>query len=535
MDPFENVPNTDFTREENRRRMQEALASVRGQMGREYPLVVGGERLTTGRWSESLNPSRPAEIVGRVAQADEPTAQRAALVAFEAFRRWRRVAPRERTAFLFRVADLMERDRFELAALAALECGKPWREADADVSEAIDFCRYYGKEMIRISENVRTRDLPGESNEYFYAPRGVVAVISPWNFPLAILTGMTTAAVVTGNSVIMKPAAPAAVTCAKLMEMFEEAGLPAGVLNYLPGPGSVVGAALVESPKVAMIAFTGSRAVGCRIYARAAATPTDQPALKKVLAEMGGKNATIVDADADLDQAVKGVLHAAFGYAGQKCSACSRCIVVNSIHDRFVERLCEAARSVEVGPADSPATFVPPVIDQSAFETIRKYIESGKAEATCAVEVDASALIEQTGGGYYIGPTIFTDVAPDARLAREEIFGPVLTVLRAATLEEAIELFNATDFALTGGIFSRSPSSIERARAECECGNFYVNRRITGALVDIQPFGGFKMSGIGSKAGGPDYLIQFCEPRTVTENTLRRGFAPAEEVVEALG
>ncbi len=535
MDPFENVPNTDFSQAENRRRMSEAIEKWKGRLGREYPLVIGGQRVTTGQWKDSLNPSRPKEVVGRFAMADAAAAERAIETAHAAFVSWRRVEPHERAEYLFRVAELMKQRRFELAALQTLECGKPWREADADVSEAIDFCEYYGKEMIRICENVRRRDVPGETNEYFYAPRGVVAVISPWNFPLAILTGMATAALVTGNTVIMKPAEPATVICAGLMELFEEAGLPPGVLNFVPGRGSIIGEMMVKHPKVAMIAFTGSREVGCRINREAAGVLTVQPALKKVIAEMGGKNATIVDADADLDEAIKGVVYSAFGYAGQKCSASSRAIVLEPVYERFVERLVEASRSVQVGPADDPGTFVPPVIDEAAYKSIRGYIEIGKSEATCALEVDVRELIERTGGGYYIGPTIFTDVAPDARVAQEEIFGPVLAVVRARDMAHAIEIFNGTDFALTGGIFSRSPAHIELARAECECGNFYINRKISGALVDLQPFGGFKMSGIGSKAGGPDYLIQFCEPRTVTENTLRRGFAPSEQVAEVLG
>lgn len=533
MDPFENVPNTDFTRAANRDAMTAALAEVRARCGRDVPIVIGGERVTTGTWKNSVNPSRPAEVIGRIASATPALAERAAAAASAAQREWRRVPAEERAAYLFAVARIMQRRRFELAALEALECGKPWREADADVSESIDFCNYYGKEMLRISEHPRRRDIPGETNEYIYYPRGVVAVISPWNFPLAILTGMTTAALVTGNSVIMKPAEPATVIAYTLLEMFEEAGLPPGVLNYLPGRGSEIGEVLVKHPQVAMIAFTGSQAVGCRINQLAAAHFTAQPALKKVIAEMGGKNATIVDSDADLDEAVKGVVYAAFGYAGQKCSASSRCIVLDAVYDRFVPRLVEAARSIQVGPADDPGTFVPPVIDQRAFESILKYIEIGQAEATCALQIDTSRLVSETGG-YFIGPTIFTDAAPDARVAREEIFGPVLAVIRARDIEHAIAIFNDTDFALTGGIFSRSPANIEKARQECECGNFYINRRISGALVDLQPFGGFKMSGIGSKAGGPDYLIQFCEPRTITENTLRRGFAPSEEVAEAL-
>ena len=537
MDPFENVPNTDFTREDNRQKMIRAIADVRASFGKRYPLIVGDRQITTESWKLSVNPGMPAEVVGHIAQADEAIANRAVEAAHEAFKRWRLVDPRDRAEVLFRAAEIMESRRYELSALMSLECGKPWREADADTSEAIDFCNYYGKEMIRMADNVRRRDIPGETNEYYYAPRGVVAVISPWNFPLAILTGMATAAIVTGNTVIMKPAAPAAVIAAKLMEILEVAGLPAGVANYLPGPGALAGEVLVKHPKVAMIAFTGSREVGCRINRLAAETTTSQPSLKKVIAEMGGKNATIVDSDADLDEAVRGVTASAFGYAGQKCSASSRCIVVADIYDRFVERLVECSRSAQVGPADDCGTFVPPVIDKGAFDNIRNYIAIGKQEARCVLDGDTDPTVQKlrADGGYFVGPTIFVDVSRSARIAREEIFGPVLAVIRAADIDEAVEIFNDTDFALTGGIFSRSPANIAKARAECDCGNFYINRKITGALVDIQPFGGFKMSGIGSKAGGPDYLIQFCEPRTVTENTLRRGFAPSEELVASAG
>lgn len=535
MDPFVNVPNSDFSKPENRKAMSDAIAELRRTMGGDVPLVIGGEKITTEKKFDSLNPSKPGEVIGRISQADEALVDKCVDVARRAFLSWRRVSPHERADYLFKVARLMQQRRFELSAVACLECGKPWREADADISESIDFCNYYAKEMLRMADNVRRRDVPGETNEYYYAPRGVVTIISPWNFPLAILTGMTVAAVVTGNAVIFKPSQQATVIGSKLMEMFEQAGLPAGVLNYLPGPGSKIGARLVEHPHVAMLAFTGSREVGCNINETAAATSTEQPALKKVIAEMGGKNATIVDADADLDEAVHGCIYAGFGYAGQKCSAGSRVIVLADVYDRFVERYVEAARSIVVGPADEPGTYCPPVIDAAAAKTIREYIEIGKGECTCALNVDVSELIEKTGGGFYVGPTVFTDVAPDARIAQEEIFGPVVAVIKAADMDEAIEIFNGTDFALTGGIYSRSPAHIERARVECECGNFYINRKISGALVDLQPFGGFKMSGVGSKAGGPDYLIQFCEPRTVTENTLRRGFAPSEEVAEVLG
>lgn len=534
MDPFENVPNTDFMLEASREQMQAALAQVRAEFGREIPLLIGGQAVTTGQWAESHNPSRPKEIVARVAQADLAAVNRAAEAAAAAFRTWRLVPAVERADLLTRVARRLGERRFELAALMTLECGKTWREADADVSEGIDYCNYYAQEMVRIDEHRRRRDVQGETNEYFYAPRGVVAVISPWNFPLCLLANMTAAAFVTGNSAVIKPASRAAAVAARFAEVFAEAGVPAGVVSYLPGPGATIGEALVRHPKVAVVAFTGSREVGNRINKLAADVPTARPGLKRVITEMGGKNAIIVDDNADLDEAIKGIIASALGYAGQKCSAASRIIVIGALHDRFLERLVEAVRSKGLGPADEPATAIPPVINAQARETILRYIEIGKQEGRCVLAVDASRLVEETGG-HYVGPHIFVDVPPSARIAREEIFGPVLTVLRAADIGHAIEIFNSTDYALTGGIYSRSPANIERARAECECGNLYINRPITGSRVDLQPYGGFKMSGVGSKAGGPDYLIQYCEARTVTENTLRRGFAPSEEIVEALG
>ena len=535
MDPFENVPNTDFALDEERRGMQAGLANARAEMGQECPLVINGERVTTGQWTESLNPSRPTEIVGKVARAGADEVDRAVTAANEAFASWRHVPAQERAEYLFRLAELLQERRFDLAGLEVFECAKPWREADADVSEAIDYCNYYAKEMVRMADNVRRRDIAGETNEYYYTPRGVVAVISPFNFPLAILTGMTAAAIVTGNTVVLKPASSAAVAAFKLTELLEQVGLPTGVVHYLPGQGSEVGELLAQHPGVAMVAFTGSRPVGCRINQIAAQQPTSQPALKKVVAEMGGKNAIIIDSDADLDEAIKGVVAGAFGYAGQKCSAASRCIVLESIHERFIERLIESVRGVKVGPADDAATFVPPVIDQEAFESIRDAIATASKDATCALKLDVGDMITETDGGYYIGPTIFTDVKPDAPIARDEIFGPVLAIIKAGDIDHAIEIFNGTDYALTGGIFSRSPANIEKARRECECGNLYINRKITGSRVDLQPWGGFKMSGTGGKVGGPDYLAQFCSPRTVTENTLRRGFAPSEDVVETLG
>jgi RHH-type proline utilization regulon transcriptional repressor/proline dehydrogenase/delta 1-pyrroline-5-carboxylate dehydrogenase len=417
----------------------------------------------------------------------------------------------------------MRRRLFELAAWEVYETGKAWREATADVDEAIDFCEFYAAEVVKL-QDAGGIDVPGEENRFEYIPRGVTAVIAPWNFPLAILTGMTAAALATGNTVVMKPAEQSSVVGSLLMDIFLEVGIPAGVVNFLPGRGEVAGAALVEHPDVAIIVFTGSQQVGLAINAAAAQASTRGVVnVKRVIAEMGGKNAIIVAADADLDEAVSGVMKSAFGYQGQKCSACSRAIVMAEVYDTFLHRLVEATKSLKLGAADDPATSVGPVIDDESLTRIQKYIEVGKQEGRLALAMDAGELAQQ---GCFVGPHIFADVAPSARIAQEEIFGPVLAVIRATDLNEALRIANGTDYALTGGIFSRSPVALSRAQREFLVGNLYLNRPITGALVNRQPFGGFKMSGIGSKAGGSDYLLQFVLPRTITEHTVRRGFAP---------
>jgi RHH-type proline utilization regulon transcriptional repressor/proline dehydrogenase/delta 1-pyrroline-5-carboxylate dehydrogenase len=402
-----------------------------------------------------------------------------------------------------------------------LEVGKPVREADGEVSEAIDFCRYYADEIERLDEGYNY-DVAGETNRYIYQPRGIAVVISPWNFPLAIATGMTVAALVTGNCTLLKPAETSSVITAKLTEILVEAGIPKGVFQYVPGKGSQVGAYLVNHPDTHVIAFTGSQEVGCRIYAEAAIVKPGQKHMKRVIAEMGGKNAIIVDESADLDQAVVGVVQSAFGYSGQKCSACSRVVVLEPVYDTFVQRFVEATKSLNIGETELPSTQVGPVIDANAHSRIREYIDKGKAEAKVALEMPAP------DNGYFIGPVIFKDVSPNAVIAQEEIFGPVVAVIRVKDFKEALEVANGTNYALTGGLYSRTPSHIQQAQEEFEVGNLYINRNITGAIVARQPFGGFKLSGVGSKAGGPDYLLQFLEPRTVTENIQRQGFAPIE-------
>jgi len=519
---FRNEPHTDFSRAENRDAMRDAIEDVRAQLGEEYPLVIGGRRIETKGRITSRNPSKSSDVVGHVSAASAEEAVQAIEAARNAFPEWARTEPQYRAEYLELVAAEMRRRRFELAAWEVFETGKPWIEADADVAEAIDFCMYYALQMRKLAVP-QQHDVPGEENTYSYRPRGVAVVIAPWNFPLAILTGMTVAALVTGNTVIMKPAEQSPVIAAKLMEIFEDVGLPPGVVNYLPGVGEEVGPELVGSPDVDLIAFTGSRTVGLSINQKAAETDARQRMVKHVIAEMGGKNAIIVDEDADLDEAVQGVVESAFGYAGQKCSACSRVIVLEPAYDDFVRRLIEATRSLQVGPAEDPGSFMGPVIDEEALQRIREYIEIGKQEGTLVLERPLGDLEKQ---GSFIGPHIFTDVDPQARIAQEEIFGPVLAVMKARNLNEALTIANGTDYALTGGMYSRSPANLRRARQEFEVGNLYLNRGITGALVERQPFGGFRMSGIGTKAGGPDYLLQFLIPINVTENTLRRGFAP---------
>lgn len=517
---FVNEPELDFAQEEQRRRFQAALADVRRQFGRTYPLIIENEEVFTHATLLSTNPSHPQEVVGQAARADLTAAERSVTAAVRALPAWRTTPAAERAEFLFRAAALMRERRLTLAAWEVFEAGKPWREADADVCEAIDYLMFYGREMLRLAPPRHFNELPGEVNTYFYQPRGVAVVIAPWNFPLAILTGMTAAALVAGNTVIMKPAEQTPIIAAQLMDIFRTVGLPAGVLSYLPGVGEEVGEYLVAHPQTNLIAFTGSLAVGLHINEVAAKMVEGQRGIKKVIAELGGKNALIIDDDADLDEAVLGTVASAFGYAGQKCSACSRVIVLEHVYEQFLNRLIEATRSLIIGPADHPATFVPPVIDEEAHRRVRAYIDTARREGRVVVEMEGPE------SGYFIGPVIVTDLSPRSVIAQEEIFGPVLAVLKARDFEEALAIALDTPYALTGGVFSRSPAHIDRARQEFRVGNLYVNRKITGALVGRQPFGGLGLSGIGSKAGGPDYLLQFMEPRVVTENTLRRGFAP---------
>ncbi len=522
-DAFENAPLASFGNPQNQERMRAALAHVRSQLGQKYPLVINGEKVWTGKTIASVNPSAPEEVIGHVAEAGIPETERAVVAAREAAGKWGRTSFETRARLLERAAEIMERRRYELSALEIFEVGKPWSEADGDIREAIDFCHFYAHQMRLIGRPRLTQQVLGEESYQHYWPRGVAFVIAPWNFPLAILAGMTSAALVTGNTVIMKPAEPSAVVGAMLMEIFEEAGVPPGVLNYLPGKGSVMGAHLVDHKDIDLIAFTGSREVGLRIWESAGKTRPGQRELKHVICEMGGKNAIIIDSDADLDEAIVDSTYSAFGYQGQKCSACSRLVVLEENYDRVMERLLNAVASLRVGNPEEPGVTVGPVIDSAAYKRILEYIEIGKSEAQLAFQ--RKDIPEK---GFFIPPTIFTNVKPNMRIAREEIFGPVLSVIKVRDLDEAIEVANGTDYALTAGFFSRSPANIERAKAQIEAGNVYINRSCTGAIVGRHPFGGFKMSGGGTKAGGADYLLHFLVPRVVTENITRHGFAPEE-------
>ena len=524
-EPFRNEPLWDWSHAENRESFKDALTRMRSRFPLHAHPIIGGRRIKTARSFQSTNPNHVHEVVGEVLAAGPAEARQAVETARTAFPSWRDTSPGKRAKILFKAAAVARKMRRELAALQIFEVGKSWSEADADVCEAIDFLEYYGREMIRLGVPRPTGDAPGESSLLFYEPRGVAVVIAPWNFPLAISMGMVSAAIVAGNTVVYKPASQSPVTGSMVARIFEEAELPAGILNFLPGPGAEIGDLLVTHPDVALVAFTGSREVGLRINEMAARTAEGSCGVKNVIAEMGGKNAIIVDADADLDEAIPQILQSAFGYQGQKCSACSRLIVIEENHERLIARLKAAAESLHLGPTEDPAHFMGAVIDASARKKIMQYIETGKQEGQVLLERhfgDAS--------GHYVPLTLFTGIRPEHRLAREEIFGPVLAVMKARDMDEAIRIANATDYALTGGLFSRSPAAIEKVSREFRVGNLYINRGCTGALVGRHPFGGFKHSGVGSKAGGPDYLLQFLVPRNVVENTLRRGFAPMESM-----
>ncbi len=523
--PFVNEPMVDFTRADHRAVFPAEIAKIRANaLGKVYPLYIGGKNVEVADRIPTVNPSKPSEVLGQVCQGGIAEVDMAMAAAREAYPAWRDTAPVERAKYLIKAAAIARRRLYELSAWQVLEVGKQWDQAQADVAEAIDFLEYYAREMQRLSKPRRMGNAPGELNHYMYDPKGITAVIAPWNFPLAISLGMASAAIVAGNPVIYKPANITGIIGHQIVEIFEEAGLPAGVFNYLPGRGSVMGDYLVEHPDISCIAFTGSMEVGLRIVEKAGKTSPTQANVKKVISEMGGKNAIIIDDDADLDEAVPHVLYSAFAFQGQKCSACSRLIITDAIYDKAVERLVEGAKAMLVGPAEDCTYAMGAVADGAAQKNVLEYAAIAEQEGKLLYK---SPVPE--GEGYWVPITIVDGIKPEHRIAQEEVFGPVLAIMRATDFDNAIELANSTRFALTGGVFSRSPKNLDKARQKFRVGNLYLNRNNTGALVERQPFGGARMSGVGTKAGGPDYLLHFMDPRVITENTMRRGFAPVEE------
>jgi 1-pyrroline-5-carboxylate dehydrogenase len=510
---FHNEPFLDFRDPENVHAMQAALTHVGDMLGHEYELIIGGQRVRTEQKIKSLNPAKPAQVVGVHQKAGLEHAERAMKAALEAFSTWQYVAVEERAALLLQTADLIRRRKFEFCAWLTYEVGKNWVEADADVAETIDFLEFYAREALRLAQSTTPIQLPGEHDQLMYIPMGVCAVIPPWNFPFAIMAGMTAAAIVTGNTVILKPSSESPTIAARFLDVLEEAGMPPGVVNLCPGAGSIFGNAIVEHPKTRLIAFTGSKEVGLDIHARAAQAKPGQIWIKRTILEMGGKDSTVVSTDCDLDAAVDGVVAAAFGFNGQKCSACSRAIVEEPVYDVFLERVQERVQMLRVG---DPAGNAPmgPVVSRSAMDTILSYIEIGKAEGRLLAGGHAVANAE---GGYYVEPTVIADVAPTARIAQEEIFGPVLAVIRAQDYDHALEIANNTEYGLTGAVYSNSREKLEHARLAFHVGNLYFNRKCTGAMVGAHPFGGFNMSGTDSKAGGPDYLLLFTQAKSVAE------------------
>ena len=521
--PFDNEPPAELRRITPRARLVAAVGATPGRLGFEAPVVIGGKPVRTREEIVSVDPGAYSTVVARSGRAGSSEVDAAVAAASAAGPEWRGLGFAGRAAVLFKAAALLRARKAELAALMVFEAGKPIKEADADVAEAIDFCEYYGREALRLGAGVPILQAPGETNTYRYQPRGMGVVIAPWNFPLAIPCGMVTAALVTGNTVLFKPAEQTPGIAYRLVQILLEAGVPPGALAFLPGVGEEVGAELVTRPEVSFVTFTGSAAVGLSIIEHAAVHQPGQAHVKRVVAEMGGKNAIVVDTDADLDQAVPAVVASAFGYAGQKCSAASRVIGIGPIFDELVDRLAGASELVIVGHPRELRTSVGPVIDEDAWKRVRRYQEAARVEGEVVVQRN-----DLPDGGWYVGPTVMVTDEPGCRVATEEIFGPVLVAMPATDFDEALALAGATDYALTGGLFSRSPARIARAAEEFRAGNLYINRGITGALVGRQPFGGYGMSGVGSKAGGPDYLLQFVEPRVLTENTIRQGFAPSE-------
>ncbi len=517
MKGFRNEPLTDFSRPRNRALMEKALKKVERNLGRKYSIIIGGKKRTSKKTWNSINPSDPDIVVGTIAKADAKLANEAVENAYERFKTWKYEKASRRAAYLFKMARIMRRRKLELAAYMVYEVGKSWVEADADVAEAVDFCEFYGREAIRYAGEQPLTRIPAEKNELWYIPLGVGVVIPPWNFPLAILVGMTTAALVAGNTVVLKPSSDSPTIAAKFMEVTKEAGLPGGVVNFLPGSGSDAGEAAVAHPKTRFIAFTGSKEVGLRIVELAAKTVPGQIWIKRVIAEMGGKDTIVVDGETDLDDAVEGVWRSAYGFQGQKCSACSRVIVVKSVYKKFTDKLISRVQALTVGPPQDSGNYMGPVINKGAAESIMNYIRIGKSEGKL---VAGGKRLSRKG--FFITPTVIIDVKPDAVISQEEIFGPVLAVIKARNYDHALEIANNTEYGLTGAVYTRNRKKINKAKQVFHVGNLYINRGCTGALVGVHPFGGFNMSGTDSKAGGRDYLMLFTQAKSLSEKIRKR-------------
>src|SRR5271170_2459891 len=506
---FTNEPFVDFSKAENKKAMEDALTKVAGEFGREYPMYIGGEKVYTTEKMMSTNPSRPSQVIGVFQKAN---AAQAVEAAYAAFATWKRVPAEKRAEIIFRAAQIFRERKFEVSALICYEVGKSWIEADADTAETIDFCEFYGREMLRLAGEHAVTPMKGEKNFLVYIPLGVGAVIPPWNFPAAIAAGMCAASLVTGNTVVLKPSEEAPAVAAKVVEVFYEAGVPKEALNFITGVGEIAGDAMVKHAKTRYIAFTGSKEVGLIIGEAAAKRAPGQIWIKRAVLEMGGKDATIVDEEADLDAAVEGVAQAAFGFAGQKCSACSRAIVSEKVFDTFVDKLVTRAKTITVGPSDVQGNYMGPVVSATAMEGILGYIDVGKKEGKLVLGGGRAP-----GEGYFVQPTIIADVDAKSRIAQEEVFGPVLAVIKARNFEHALEIANDTEFGLTGAVYSRNKEKITRAEEAFFVGNLYLNRKCTGAMVGAHPFGGFNMSGTDSKTGGKDYLLHFLQAKSIAE------------------
>ncbi|WP_047979589.1 L-glutamate gamma-semialdehyde dehydrogenase [Ornithinibacillus contaminans] len=510
--PYKHEPFTDFTVEENKQLMLDALKKVEADLGKDYPLIINGERIMTEDKIVSVNPSNKKEVIGYVSKANKDLAEKAMKVADERFQNyWRTSDPKFRADILFRAAAIIRRRKHEFNAHLAKEAGKPWKEADGETAEAIDFLEFYGRQMLKLKDGMPINSRPIEHNRFDYIPLGVGLVISPWNFSFAIMAGTAVAAMVTGNTVLLKPASVTPVIAYKFMEVLEEAGLPAGIINYIPGPGSEVGDYLVNHPRTRFISFTGSREVGLNIFENAAKIQPGQIWLKRTILEMGGKDTIVVDKEADLELAAESIVHSAFGFSGQKCSACSRAVIHEAVYDQVKNRVVELTKELTVGdPTENK--YMGPVIDQGSYDKIMKYIEIGKEEG--------NVLVGGTGDdskGWFVNPTVIADVAPKARVMQEEIFGPVVALSKAKDFDEAIEIANNTEYGLTGAVITNNREHLEQARRDFHVGNLYFNRGCTAAIVGYQPFGGFNMSGTDSKAGGPDYLVQHMQGKTTSE------------------